>query len=110
MLRTALIWLAVFALVFGGAALPVGATDSPADCVAGMGGGDELRAMPVTLRVQAAHAQWQPAGTRFSDHDATAVVMPAWHALRTLPDAPASRPVPILVSDPEAPGTGAVLG
>lgn len=109
MRRAALIWLAIIALVFGGVALPATAADSPADCVTGMGG-DELRAMPIVLRVQAAPGQWQPSGPRSSDADPAAVVVPAWHTLRLLPDAPASRLVPIVPSDPEAPGTGAVLG
>jgi hypothetical protein len=112
MLRTALIWLTVAALALGGIALPANASHARADGAAGMGGmggDDHSHALPVTVRAQALAAQWQPAGPGSASDDAITVDVPAWRVLRVLPDAPASRPVPIVPSDPEAPGTGAVV-
>jgi hypothetical protein len=110
MLRTALIWLVVIAVVFGGVSLTAQADGGPGDALAGMGGGETLRALPLSVRPHAAITQWQPAGAGAASNDAVTVDVPAWHDLRELPDAPPARPVLIIPSDPEAPGTGAALG
>ncbi len=109
MLRTALIWLTVIALIVGGITLPMAAADAPSDGVAGIGGADTLRAVPPAARMQAAHSHCHPAGAGSPDLNAVTLDVPSWHALRVLADAPAARPVPIPASDPEAPGTGAAL-
>jgi len=110
MLRTALIWLTIVMLVIGGVTLPAASVAAPSDTVAGMCGGDQQHAVPPTVRMQTATAQWMPVSGPTHDTQAVTVDIPSWHALRVLADAPASRPVPIVPSDPEAPGTGAVLG
>ncbi|MHC5019202.1 MAG: hypothetical protein ACYTGX_03610 [Planctomycetota bacterium] len=106
MRRTALIWLVVLAVVLGGVALPAQADGVCGDALAGMGGGETLRALPLSVRPHAAISQWQPVGAGAASDNAVTVDVPAWHDLRELPDAPPARPVPIIPSDPEAPGTG----
>ena len=110
MFRTALVWLSIFALALGGIAPPAIATDVRAEQPARMGSGDDLQAIPMTSRVGAAAQQWRPAGTRSRDLDVLGVCAHPSRAHRTVFDAPAGRPVPILLSDPQSPGTGAVLG